>query len=233
MNNKYKILLVEDENNIRSMVSALLETNGYQAIVAETYASAKLMFDSYLPDLVILDLGLPDMDGTEFINYVRRDSLTPIIVLSARSGERDKVLALDLGANDYVSKPFGTAELLARVRAALRNNRHSAEEGKLPGGRFELSDLCIDYDSRRVFVSDIEIKLTQTEYNIIAYLSEHKGKMVTYSSIIKTIWAESAEEGSIKKLQVNMANIRKKLGVKPGDARYIYNELGVGYRMDE
>lgn len=233
MNNKYKILLVEDENNIRSMVSALLETNGYQAIVAETYASAKLMFDSYLPDLVILDLGLPDKDGTEFINYVRRDSLTPIIVLSARSGEKDKVLALDLGANDYVSKPFGTAELLARVRAALRNNRHSTDEGKLPGGKFELNDLCIDYDSRRVFVSDSEIKLTQTEYNIIAYLSEHKGKMVTYSSIIKTIWAESAEEGSIKKLQVNMANIRKKLGVKPGDARYIYNELGVGYRMDE
>lgn len=233
MNNKYKILLIEDENNIRTMVSTLLETNGYQVIIAETCKSAKLMFDSYLPDLVILDLGLPDADGSEFISYVRRDLLTPIIVLSARSSEKDKVKALDMGANDYVSKPFGTAELMARVRASLRSNRHSAEEGKLPGGRFEIGELCIEYDSRRVFLERVEIKLTQTEYNILAYLSEHCGKMMTYSSIIKTIWGESADEGSIKKLQVNMANIRKKFGIKPGEARYLYNELGVGYRMDE
>lgn len=233
MNNKYKVLLVEDEINIRTLVCTMLETNGYQTIVAETCSSAKLMFDSYLPDLVILDLGLPDADGMHFIRYVRTDSLVPIIVLSARTNENDKVNALDMGANDYVTKPFGNAELLARVRSALRSNRHSPDEGKLPGGKFTLGDLTIDYDARRVFIEDSEIKLTQTEYNIMAYLSEHRGKMITYSAIIKTIWGESADSGSIKKLQVNMANIRKKLGINPGDAKYIINELGVGYRMDE
>ncbi len=191
------------------------------------------MYDSYVPDLIILDLGLPDADGMELLKYVRCASLTPIIVLSARTDERDKVLALDLGANDYVTKPFGEGELLARVRASLRNSRHSSDEGRLPGGRFSLGDLIIDYDARRVFLCDSEIKLTQTEYNILAYLSEHCGKMLTYSAIIKAVWGGHTEEGSIKKLQVNMANIRKKLGSKPGDNKYIINELGVGYRISE
>lgn len=233
MNNKYKILIIEDESNIRTMVSTMLETNGYQAILAETCSAAKLMFDSHLPDLVILDLGLPDADGMQFIKYVRKSSLVPIIVLSARSSENDKVIALDYGANDYVTKPFGSAEFLARVRTALRNNRHSTEEGKLPGGRFTLSDMTIDYDARRVFIGEDEIKFTQTEYNILAFLSEHCGKMITYSSIIKAIWGDAADDGSVKKLQVNMANIRKKLGIKPGEAKYIVNELGVGYRLDQ
>lgn len=232
MNNKYKILLVEDESNIRSLVSTMLETNGYQVILSDTCSSAKLMFDSYLPDLIILDLGLPDADGVQFLKYVRKDSLTPIIVLSARTNETDKVSALDMGANDYVTKPFGAAELLARVRTALRNNRYSTVEGRLPGGRFFLGELTIDYDARQVFIKDSEIKLTQTEYNILAFLSEHCGKMMTYSAIIKAIWGGYAEDGSIKKLQVNMANIRKKFGVKPGEDNYIANELGVGYRMD-
>ena len=232
MNNKYKILLIEDESNIRSLVTTMLEINGYQVIIAKTCAEAKLMFDSYLPDLVILDLGLPDGDGIQVINHIRKSFLTPIIVLSARTNENDKVISLDAGANDYVTKPFGPAELLARVRASLRNNRHSSDEGKLPGGRFEMDDLIIDYDARRVFIGDKEIKLTQTEYNIVAFLSEHQGKMITYTTIIKAIWGERADEGSIKKLQVNMANIRKKFGVTPGEAKYIINELGVGYRMD-
>lgn len=232
MSNKYKILLVEDEANIRSLVSTMLETNGYQVIPAKSCSEAKLMYDSYLPDLVILDLGLPDADGMQIIRHIRKDALTPVIVLSARTGEQDKVYALDLGANDYITKPFGSAELLARVRAVLRNNRHSADEGKFPGGRFVLGALSIDYDARRVFLNETEIKLTQTEYNILACLSEHHGKMMTYSTIIKTIWGDTADDGSIKKLQVNMANIRKKFGIKPGDATYIKNELGVGYRMD-
>lgn len=232
MSNKYKVLLVEDEQNIRTLVSTMLDTNGYQAIVAETCSAAKLMYDSYMPDLVILDLGLPDADGIQIIHHIRKDALTPIIVLSARTGEQDKVHALDLGANDYVTKPFGSAELLARVRAALRSNRHSSDEGRFPGGRFVLGELVINYDARRVFLNDDEIKLTQTEYNILAFLSEHQGKMMTYSTIIKTIWGDTADDGSIKKLQVNMANIRKKFGIKPGDATYIKNELGVGYRMD-
>lgn len=232
MNNKYKILLIEDEANIRSLVSTMLEANGYQAIVAQSCSEARMMFDSYMPDLVILDLGLPDGDGVSVIHYIRNDFLTPIIVLSARTNENDKVLSLDFGANDYVTKPFGSAELLARVRASLRNNRHSSSEGKLPGGKFEMDDLTIDYDARRIFIDDKELKFTQTEYNIVAFLSEHQGKMMTYSAIIKAIWGESADGGSIKKLQVNMANIRKKFGIKPGESKYIINELGVGYRMD-
>ena len=232
MSNKYKILLVEDEPNIRSLVSTVLGNNGYQVIPAATCSAAKLMYDSHLPDLVILDLGLPDADGMQIIRHIRCHALTPVIVLSARTSEQDKVHALDLGANDYVTKPFGSAELLARVRASLRNNRHSSEEGKFPGGKFELGFLVIDYDARRVFLNAEEIKLTQTEYNILALLSEHRGKILTYSSIIKMIWGDSADDGSIKKLQVNMANIRKKFGIRPGDGTYIKNELGVGYRMD-
>lgn len=231
MNNKYKILLVEDEVNIRSLVTTMLETAGYQVIEADTCATAKAMYTSYTPDLVILDLGLPDKDGIYFLENVREDSNTPVIVLSARSDEKDKVEALDKGANDYVTKPFGAGELLARVRSALRNNRNKLAEGNLSGGKFKLRDMEINYESRQVFIAGKEIKLTQTEYNIVALLSENCGKMLTYTAIIKAVWGYP-DMGSVKKLQVNMANIRKKFGVKPGETGYIINELGVGYRMN-
>lgn len=232
-NNRYKILLVEDEENIRALVSALLDANDYQVILAGSFSEAKTMYFSHVPDLVILDLGLPDNDGSALVEVIREKDLTPIIVLSARSDEGEKVRLLDLGANDFVTKPFGSAELLARVRTSLRNYRHRADEGRLPGGKFTLMDLVIDYDARRLFICNEEIKLTQTEYNILALLSEHCGKMMTYSAIIKAVWREYPDEGNIKRLQVNMANIRKKLGIKPGDNKYIVNELGVGYRLQD
>lgn len=231
-NNKYKILVIEDEENINNLLKALLETNGYQVISAKDCQSGQMLFASYRPDLVILDLGLPDFDGITFLSEVRKDSLTPIIVLSARAEERDKVGALDIGANDYITKPFSAAELVARVRSTLRNSRHSSDEGRFPGGKFESNGLVIDYDARRVFIDGNEIKLTQTEYNIIALLSEHSGKVMTYTAIIRTIWGFS-DLNSTKKLQVNMANIRRKFGAKPGENNYIVNELGVGYRMCE
>lgn len=233
--NKYVILLVEDEGNIRNLVATMLETAGYHTVLAESCSAAKMMYASYLPDLIILDLGLPDGDGMTLLDLVRQNSLTPIIVLSARTNEADKITALDRGANDYITKPFSAGELLARVRVALRNNRFSAEEGRLPGGRFFLKDLVIDYDARQVFIKREAIKLTQTEYNIVSFLSENCGKMMTYAAIIKVIWGEYAQEGSIKKLQVNMANIRRKIGDKPGqgEQNYITNELGVGYRLNE
>ena len=231
MNNKYKILLVEDDENIQIMLSSMLESVGYQVILAGSCSTALILIGSHMPDLIILDLGLPDMDGQHILKAVRANDLTPIIVLSARSDESDKVAAFDLGANDYVTKPFSAAEFLARVRSALRFSRHSAAEGHLPGGRFQIRDLVIEYDSRRVFVGSKEVKLTQTEFNIIAYLSEYSGKVLTYSAIIKAIWGTQTD-GSIKKLQVNMANIRKKLGITPGQNSYIINELGVGYRMN-
>ena len=228
-NNKYKILIVEDDRGIANFVQTVLEANGYQVLNADRCGQGILVFASHVPDLVILDLGLPDMDGTEFIRQIRSISAVPIIVLSARTEEIDKVSSLDLGANDYITKPFGTAELLARVRASLRIN-HMNLRASIPSSVFVLDDLEIDYDRRRVAVGGSAIHVTQTEFNILSLLSRQVGKVMTYSAIINSIWG-TMDDGSIKKLQVNMANIRKKLGCKPGENKYIINELGVGYRM--
>lgn len=228
-NNKYKILVVEDDRNILSMLQTVLDTNGYQVLTAQRCRQGILMLSSHVPDLVMLDLGLPDMDGEEFISIARRSSMIPIIVLSARTDEEDKVSALDLGANDYITKPFGTAELLARVRASLRINRMNLQAA-VPNSVFALEDLEIDYDRRQVSVGERIVHMTQIEYNILSLLSQQAGKVMTYSAIIDSIWG-TMDDGSVKKLQVNMANIRKKLGCKPGENRYIINELGVGYRM--
>ena len=167
-NNKYKVLVVEDDNNIASFVQTVLESNGYQVLMAERCQQDILMLSSHVPDLVVLDLGLPDMDGEEFIRITRRSSMIPIIVLSARTEEKDKVSALDLGANDYVTKPFGTAELLARVRASLRINRMNLQAA-IPTSVFVLDDLEIDYDRRQVTVAGVCIHMTQIEYNILAF----------------------------------------------------------------
>ena len=230
-NNKYKVLVVEDDQSVAGMIQTILETNGYQVLTAQRCQQGILMMTSHVPDLVLLDLGLPDMDGEEFIRVTRCSSAIPIIVLSARSEETDKVSALDLGANDYITKPFGTAELLARVRASLRTNRVNMLSS-IPNSMFELDDLVIDYDRRQVSVGGKVIHLTQTEFNILSFLSQHVGKVMTYSVIIRAIWG-AMDDGSVKKLQVNMANIRKKLGCIPGENRYIINELGVGYRMPD
>ena len=230
-NNKYKVLLVEDDKNIANFIQTVLETNGYQVLTAERCRQGLLVFASHVPDLVVLDLGLPDMDGEEFIRSARQESSVPIIVLSARMEEQDKISALDLGANDYMTKPFGTGELLARVRAALRTNR-SSTWAAVSGGNFVLDDLVIDYDRRQISVGGNLVHLTQTEYNILFYLSQHAGKVMTYAAIIRAVWG-TMDSGSIKKLQVNMANIRKKFGVQPGENRYVINELGVGYRMKD
>ena len=231
--NKYKILLVEDEGNILNFVSALLEANDYQVVSARSYEMAKTMYASHVPDLVILDLGLPDRDGSVLLGDIRARDLTPVIVLSARTEEREKVRLLDMGANDYITKPFGSEELLARVRTALRTRWQDASKGHLPDGKFKTGELVIDHGARQVYIRGEEIKLTQTEYNIVAFLSENCGKMMTYAAIIKAVWREYPDDASIKKLQVNMANIRKKFGARPGEASYIANELGVGYRMKE
>ena len=229
--NKYKVLIIEDEGNIRHFVKTILAANGYQVIEAKTAAEGKMAFMSHSPDVVILDLGLPDGDGMDFLKLIRQDFSTPIIVLSARTDEKDKVTALDAGANDYITKPFGTAELQARVRAALRIYQQNLNRTLGGETNFKIGDMVIDYDTRHVLIKGEDIKLTQTEYNIVALLAAHAGKVMTYSEIIKEIWKWS-DAGSVKKLQVNMANIRKKMGIKPGDRQYILNELGVGYRIN-
>lgn len=230
-NNKYKVLVIEDEANICNLLETILSTNGYQVVTVGTCKDGITMMLSYVPDLVILDLGLPDRDGLEFIRELRKSDVTPILVLSARTGEADKVTALDLGANDYITKPFGNAEFLARVRAALRNRRSSEIETAIDG-MFLLHDMVIDYARRMVTIAGEEVKLTRTEYNILEVLSLNSGKVLTYAAIIRKIWGPT-DDGGVKKLQVNMANIRKKLGSKPGDNKYVINELGVGYRMSE
>ena len=230
-NNKYKVLVIEDEANICNLLDTILTTNGYQVVIEGTCNEGVMMMHSYVPDLVILDLGLPDKDGLEFIKIIRQSDTTPILVVSARSNENDKVWALDLGANDYITKPFGNAELLARVRAALRNRRSSEVEG-IVEGKFHLHDMEIDYARRMVTITGVEVKLTRTEYNILEVLSQNQGKVLTYAAIIRKIWGPT-DDGGIKKLQVNMANIRKKIGSTPGGNKYIINELGIGYRIGE
>lgn len=233
MSNKYLIVIVEDEYNISSFVSAVLQANGFDTMVARNGAEAIILITSHCPDLVLLDLGLPDMDGQGIIENVRGWSNVPIIVVSARTRERDKVMALESGADDYITKPFGTSELLARIRTALRHVQlREGEQAQRQTGVFHTGDLEVDYDKRRVYVNGEDAHLTQNEYKIVALLSKYSGRVLTYDSIIKHIWGPNAKQGN-QILRVNMANIRRKIEPSTAEQRYIMTEMGVGYRMAE
>lgn len=233
MSNKYLIVIVEDEYNISSFVSAVLQANGFDTMVARNGAEAIILITSHCPDLVLLDLGLPDMDGQGIIENVRGWSNVPIIVFSARTRERDKVKALESGADDYITKPFGTSELLARIRTALRHVQlREGEQAQRQTGVFHTGDLEVDYDKRRVYVNGEDAHLTQNEYKIVALLSKYSGRVLTYDSIIKHIWGPNAKQGN-QILRVNMANIRRKIEPSTAEPRYIMTEMGVGYRMAE
>lgn len=233
MSNKYLVVIVEDEYNISSFVSAVLQANGFDTMVARNGAEAIILITSHCPDLVLLDLGLPDMDGQGIIENVRGWSNVPIIVVSARTRERDKVMALESGADDYITKPFGTSELLARIRTALRYVQlREGEQAQRQTGVFHTGDLEVDYDKRRVYVNGEDAHLTQNEYKIVALLSKYSGRVLTYDSIIKHIWGPNAKQGN-QILRVNMANIRRKIEPSTAEPRYIMTEMGVGYRMAE
>lgn len=233
MSNKYLIVIVEDEYNISSFVSAVLQANGFDTMVARNGAEAIILITSHCPDLVLLDLGLPDMDVQGIIENVRGWSNVPIIVVSARTRERDKVMALESGADDYITKPFGTSELLARIRTALRHVQlREGEQAQRQTGVFHTGDLEVDYDKRRVYVNGEDAHLTQNEYKIVALLSKYSGRVLTYDSIIKHIWGPNAKQGN-QILRVNMANIRRKIEPSTAEPRYIMTEMGVGYRMAE
>lgn len=233
MSNKYLVVIVEDEYNISSFVSAVLQANGFDTMVARNGAEAIILITSHCPDLVLLDLGLPDMDGQGMIENVRGWSNVPIIVVSARTRERDKVMALESGADDYITKPFGTSELLARIRTALRHVQlMEGEQAQRQTGVFHTGDLEVDYDKRRVYVNGEDAHLTQNEYKIVALLSKYSGRVLTYDSIIKHIWGPNAKQGN-QILRVNMANIRRKIEPSTAEPRYIMTEMGVGYRMAE
>ena len=231
-NNKYKILVVEDDRNISSMIQTVLYTNGYQVLTAQRCQQGILMLTSHVPDLILLDLGLPDMDGVDIIKQTREWSSIPIIVISARIQEKEKVAALDAGADDYITKPFGTEELLARIRTAFRHsNRISAVTGNSNRPYFA-KGLVIDFDKRIVSVDGNEVHLTRVEYKIVSMLAKYSGKVITYTSLINQVWGPYADDNN-RILRVNMANIRRKLEKNPGEPEYIFTELGIGYRMVE
>ena len=228
MKNLPIVLVVEDDKAIVHLLTTILNANDYKVLSVSTGREAISSISSHCPDVVLLDLGLSDMDGIDIIRNVRQWSRVPIIVLSARNREKDKVEALDLGADDYVTKPFGTAELMARIRIALR---HASIDGPdTPSGKATNGALTIDYDKRRVYVNDHEIHLTQIEYKIVMLTMLHIGKVLTYDFIIRSVWgARPTVNNQI--LRVNMANIRRKIESNPADPQFIITETGVGYRM--
>lgn len=229
--NKPLILIVEDEEAIGNFIAAVLHSNEFATIRTNTGKEAISMVTSHVPDLILLDLGLPDMDGVEVLKIIRQWISIPIIVVSARGHEREKVAALDLGADDYITKPFGTPELLARIRTALRHRKGNSAGDVVKAGKVRVGDLEIDYVKRLVHLAGAEIHLTPIEYKIIVLLSDNIGKVLTHDAILKEIWGPYTND--IQSLRVNMANIRRKIEDNPAAPRYIVTEVGVGYRMVE
>ena len=226
-----KILIIEDEANISSFIAAVLEANDYDTMASPTGSKAITMITSHCPDLILLDLGLPDMDGISIIRFVREWSTCPIIVISARNHERDKVEALDAGADDYIVKPFGTSELLARIRTAIRHTRTHLPNGSIAqSGQFKAMGLVIDYDKHQVLVDGQSVHLTQNEYKLVSLLGKYAGRVLTYDFIIRQLWGPKAKSDN-QILRVNMANIRRKIEKNPAEPKYIFTEIGVGYRM--
>jgi two-component system KDP operon response regulator KdpE len=220
------VVLIEDEPQIRRFLRATLGSQGYRLFEAGTGADGLVEVASRQPDVVIVDLGLPDIDGLEVIRRLREWSTVPIIVLSAREQEADKVVALDLGADDYVSKPFGGDELLARVRVALRHKAGVAHEEAV----FTTGELRVDLGRRRVFVRDQEVKLTPTEYRLLTTLVRHAGRVLTHRQLLKEVWGPNQTEEA-HYLRVYMAQLRRKLEANPARPRYLVTESGVGYRL--
>lgn len=225
------ILIIEDEENICDFIATSLRAQNYKAVSTKTAREGMTLAASLCPDLILLDLGLPDMDGIEVIKSVRAWSVMPIIVISARSQEKEKVRALDMGADDYVTKPFGSSELMARIRTALRHSMIVAGIGPV-SEIFKTGGLCMDFGKRLVKVDGAEVHLTQVEYRIVALLARNAGRVMTYDAIISHVWGPYMDDNN-RILRVNMANIRRKLEKDPAEPRYIFTEIGVGYRMAE
>ncbi|MEF9940635.1 MAG: response regulator [Clostridium sp.] len=232
MTHKTSILIVEDEKNICDFISAALEPQDYKIMEAHSGREALPIITSRCPDLILLDLGLPDIDGLEIIKQVRTWASIPIIVISARTQEQEKVKALDMGADDYLAKPIGISELLARIRTALRHSNKLNTDATLYNRPFQTKDLVIDFEKHLVTLLGKEIHLTQIEFKIIALLAQNSGRVMTYDSIIENIWGPYAD-GDNSILRVNMAHIRRKLEQNPAEPQYVFTEIGIGYRMIE
>ncbi|MEG2007043.1 MAG: response regulator transcription factor [Raoultibacter sp.] len=229
MANGYTILVVEDDAAVRNLMATTLDLHGYQHKEVVNGAQALLELSSHQPDLLVLDLGLPDMDGVDVIRKLRGWSSMPIIVVSARLADADKVEALDAGADDYLVKPFSVEEMLARFRVALRR---AQRDETTPGGdpRYRNGDLCIDYAASIVTLAGQEIHLTPIEYRLLCLLAKNTGKVLTHNYILKEVWG-TALASDIPSLRVFMATLRKKIETDPSHSRYIQTHVGVGYRM--
>ena len=226
-NEEALVLLIEDEPQIRRFLRAALVAKGYRLIESDTGEDGLLQAATRQPDLVIVDLGLPDLDGVDVIKKLREWALMPIIVLSARGQERDKITALDAGADDYVSKPFGVGELLARMRVALR---HVASEREPDEPTFTVGDLKVDLAHRKVFTGDKEVHLTPIEYKLLTTLVRYAGKVLTHRQLLKEVWGPPYADQA-HYLRVYMAQLRRKLEADPARPRYFLTEPGVGYRL--
>lgn len=231
MANKQTILVIEDEKNIGNYIETILASNGYKVLRAMNGMTGLSLCTSHFPEVILLDLGLPDLDGMEVLQQIRGFSDLPIIVISARTQEKEKVEALDSGADDYITKPFGAEELLARIRTALRHRLH-ANRSITQEPVYSRDGLVIDFERRTVTLHEASIHLTQIEYKLVSLLARNAGKVLTYDSILKEIWGPYADTDN-QILRVNMANIRRKLEANPAEPHYIFTEIGVGYRMLE
>ena len=228
MNNNPLILIVEDDNHIKNLISTTLKVNKYNYLVATSGNEAIMLAVSHKPDIILLDLGLPDMDGVEIIKNVREWSNIPIIVISARSEDTDKIDALDLGADDYITKPFSVEELLARIRVATR--RLNSMNEKQTESIFKNGDLTIDYSAGCVYLYDKELHLTPIEYKLLCLLSKNVGKVLTHTYITMEIWGTTLES-DVASLRVFMTTLRKKIEQDSVESKYIQTHIGVGYRM--
>ena len=222
------VLIVDDEPSVRRFLHATLRANGFRTQEAASARQALVQHAGWRPDIILLDLGLPDGDGLEVLATLRERSRTPVIVLSARGRERDKVTALDAGADDYLTKPFGAPELLARIRVALRHATQPADGSA--DSMVEVGDLCIDLAARRVSREDVTIRLTPTEYRLLAVLALHVGRVVTHQHLLREVWGADAS-GDAHYLRVYMGQLRRKLEADTTRPRYLHTEPGVGYRL--
>ena len=230
---KPQILIVEDDTAIGNLIATTLETQNYQYHRAKTGAAAVMDALSCRPDVMLLDLGLPDMDGVEIIRKIRSWSNMPIIVVSARTEDSDKVTALDAGADDYLTKPFSVDELLARLRVALRRVRFDSQKASAEAVTYENGGLVIDYSGGCAYRDGEEIHLTPIEYKLLCLLAKNTGKVLTHNFIISEIWGNTSTDvaADIPSLRVFMATLRKKLEQDPGHPQYIQTHIGIGYRM--
>ncbi|HEX3018220.1 MAG TPA: response regulator transcription factor [Caproicibacter sp.] len=228
--NKTSILIVEDDKAVRNLMTTTMKANGYAYHTAETGESAILQAASAKPDVMVLDLGLPDIDGVDIIKKVRTWTNNPIIVVSARSEDKDKIDALDAGADDYLTKPFSIDELLARIRVAVRKMNYDNSAASKNSAVFENGGLKIDYAAGCVFVDGAEIHLTPIEYKLICLLARNVGKVLTHNYILHEIWG-NASESDTPSLRVFMATLRKKIEKDPSNPIYIQTHIGIGYRM--